>query len=207
MKDIKNILFDLGGVLYHIDYNLTKKAFEKLGVNDFNTYYSQQQQNELFDNLETGKISSKEFISKMLEILPGSSEEDVVDAWNALLIGFTKENINLLKYLSGKYKLYLLSNTNAIHIEKINNDLQDLFGYTALNEFFIKTYLSHEIGRRKPDIETFEWLLKDAGIKAEETLFIEDSVQHIESANKVNMKTVLWDTNKPITAFFLDKAL
>ena len=206
MKDIKNILFDLGGVLYHIDYNLTKKAFEKLGVNDFNTYYSQQQQNELFDNLETGKISSKEFISKMLEILPSSSEEDVVDAWNALLIGFTKENINLLKYLSGKYKLYLLSNTNAIHIEKINNDLQDLFGYTALNEFFIKTYLSHEIGRRKPDIETFEWLLKDAGIKAEETLFIEDSVQHIESAKKTGIKTVMWVSNKPITAFFLDKA-
>jgi len=206
MKDIKNILFDLGGVLYRIDYDLTKVAFEKLGVNDFNTYYSQQQQNELFDNLETGKISSKEFISKMLEILPSSSEEDVVDAWNALLIGFTKENINLLKYLSGKYKLYLLSNTNAIHIEKINNDLQDLFGYTALNEFFIKTYLSHEIGRRKPDIETFEWLLKDAGIKAEETLFIEDSVQHIESAKKTGIKTVMWVSNKPITAFFLDKA-
>ena len=92
MKDIKNILFDLGGVLYHIDYNLTKVAFEKLGVNDFNTHYSQQQQNKLFDNLETGKISSKEFISKMLEILPHSSEEDIVDAWNALLIGFTKEN-------------------------------------------------------------------------------------------------------------------
>jgi putative hydrolase of the HAD superfamily len=206
MKDIKNILFDLGGVLYHIDYNLTKVAFEKLGVNDFNTHFSQQQQNKLFDNLETGKISSKEFFSKMLEILPHSSEEDIVDAWNALLIGFTKENLKLLEYLSDKYKLYLLSNTNAIHIEKINNELQGLFGYTALDEFFEKTYLSHEIGRRKPDIETFEWLLKDAGIKAEETLFIEDSIQHIESANKLGIKTVLWGSNKPITAFFLDKA-
>jgi putative hydrolase of the HAD superfamily len=207
MKDIKNILFDLGGVLYHIDYNLTKVAFEKLGVNDFNTHYSQQQQNKLFDNLETGKISSKEFISKMLEILPHSSEEDIVDAWNALLIGFTKENLKLLEYLSDKYKLYLLSNTNAIHIEKINSELQDLFGYTAVDEFFEKTYLSHEIGRRKPDVETFEWLLKDAGIKAEETLFIEDSIQHVESADKVGIKTVLWSSNKPITAFFLDKAL
>jgi putative hydrolase of the HAD superfamily len=206
MKDIKNILFDLGGVLYHIDYNLTKVAFEKLGVNDFNTHYSQQQQNKLFDNLETGKISSKEFISKMLEILPHSSEEDIVDAWNALLIGFTKENLKLLEYLSGKYKLYLLSNTNAIHIEKINSELQDRFGRAALGEFFEKTYLSHEIGRRKPDVETFEWLLKDAGIKAEETLFIEDSIQHVESADKVGIKTVLWSSNKPITAFFLDKA-
>ena len=124
MKDIKNILFDLGGVLYHIDYNLTKVAFEKLGVNDFNTHYSQQQQNKLFDNLETGKISSKEFISKMLEIIPHSNQEDIVDAWNALLIGFTKENLKLLEYLSGKYKLYLLSNTNAIHIEKINSELE-----------------------------------------------------------------------------------
>ncbi|MDG1190243.1 MAG: HAD family phosphatase [Flavobacteriales bacterium] len=206
MKDIKNILFDLGGVLYHIDYNLTKVAFEKLGVNDFNTHYSQQQQNKLFDNLETGKISSKEFISKMLEIIPHSKQEDIVDAWNALLLGFTKENLKLLECLSGKYKLYLLSNTNAIHIEKINSELQDRFGRAALGEFFEKTYLSHEIGRRKPDIETFEWLLKDAGIKAEETLFIEDSIQHVESADKVGIKTVLWGSNKPITAFFLDKA-
>lgn len=207
MKGIKNILFDLGGVLYHIDYNLTKVAFEKLGFNDFNMHYSQQQQNKLFDNLETGKISSKEFISKMLEIIPHSSEEDIINAWNALLIGFTKENLTLLEYLSDKYKLYLLSNTNAIHLERINSESQNLFGYTVLDEFFEKIYLSHEIGRRKPDIETFKWLLKDAGIKAEETLFIEDSVQHIESANRVNIKTVLWDSNKPITAFFLDKAL
>jgi putative hydrolase of the HAD superfamily len=84
--------------------------------------------------------------------------------------------------------------------------LQDHFGRAALGEFFEKTYLSHEIGRRKPDIEAFEWLLKDAGIKAEETLFIEDSIQHIESANKLGIKTVLWGSNKPITAFFLDKA-
>ena len=206
MKGIKNILFDLGGVLYHIDYNLTKVAFEKLGVDDFNTHYSQQQQNKLFDKLETGKISPKEFISKMLEILPHCSEEDIVDAWNALLIGFTKENLNVLEHLSDNYKLYLLSNTNAIHIEKVNSELQDLFGYAALDEFFEKTYLSHEIGRRKPDIETFEWLLEDANIKAEETLFVEDSIQHIESANKVGIKTVLWASNKPITAFFLDKA-
>lgn len=206
MEGIKNILFDLGGVLYHIDYKLTKKAFENLGVKDFDTHYSQQRQNKLFDKLETGKISPKEFVFKMQEILPEQSEENIINAWNALLIGFTNENLKLIEALSEKYCLYLLSNTNAIHIDRINRELKEQYGKPSLDVFFKKTYLSHEIGMRKPDAETFEWLLRDANIKAEETLFIEDSIQHVESASKVGIKTVLWPSNKPIKGFFLDKA-
>ena len=89
MEGIKNILFDLGGVLYHIDYALTKRAFETLGVDDFDLHYSQQKQNKLFDKLETGKVSPKTFVSEMQKILPEQSEEKIIQAWNAMLIGFT----------------------------------------------------------------------------------------------------------------------
>ena len=99
MTKINNILFDLGGVLYHIDYCTTIKAFENLGIKNFHEHFSQQQQNNLFDRLETGKISDEEFIKEMKVLLPNCTKEKIIDAWNALLIGIPQENIQLLKDL------------------------------------------------------------------------------------------------------------
>ena len=207
MTAIKNILFDLGGVLYHIDYNLTIKAFEKLGIDNFHKHFSQQQQNNLFDRLETGKISDEDFIKEMKILLPKCSDKQIIDAWNALLLEIPQENIQLLKKLSKKYKLYLLSNTNNIHIERITEQLYKKYGFKNLNPLFDTVFLSHEIGMRKPNIETFEYILDEAGINANETLFIEDSIQHIESANTVGIQTRLWESNKPLSGLFPDKAL
>ena len=207
MTVIKNILFDLGGVLYHIDYELTIKAFEKLGIKDFHVHFSQKQQNNLFDRLETGKISDEGFIKEMKVLLPHCTREEIINAWNALLIGIPQENIQLLKTLSKHYRLFLLSNTNSIHINRINKLLYKDYNIKSLDPFFDKVYLSHQIGMRKPNGETFEWVLKDAGILAQETLFIEDSIQHIVSANKLGIQTQLWGSNEPFKGFFLDKAL
>lgn len=207
MTAIKNILFDLGGVLYHIDYELTIKAFEKLGIKNFHEHFSQQQQNNLFDRLETGKISDEDFIKEMKVLLPHCTRKEIIDAWNALLIGLPHENIQLLKDLSKQYRLFLLSNTNSIHINRINKLLYKDYNLKSLDSLFDKVYLSHQIGMRKPNNETFEWVLRDAGILAQETLFIEDSIQHIESANKVGIQTQLWGSNEPFKGFFLDKAL
>jgi putative hydrolase of the HAD superfamily len=207
MTAIKNILFDLGGVLYHIDYGLTIKAFEKLGIKNFHEHFSQQQQNSLFDRLETGKISEEGFIKEMKALLPHCTREEIINAWNALLIGFPQKNIQLIQDLSKQYRLFLLSNTNAIHIKRINKLLYEDYNLKSLDPLFDKVYLSHQIGMRKPNSETFEWVLKDAGILAQETLFIEDSIQHIESASKVGIQTQLWRSNEPFKGFFLDKAL
>ena len=207
MSAIKNILFDLGGVLYHIDYEITIKAFEKLGIKNFHKHFSQQQQNNLFDQLETGKISNTDFIKEMKVLLPNCTKEEIINAWNGLLIGIPKENIQLLKDLSKQYRLFLLSNTNLIHINQINKLLYEDYNLKSLDPLFDKIYLSHQIGRRKPNRETFEWVLKDAGILAHETLFIEDSIQHIKGANKVGIRTQLWNSNEPFKEFFLDKAL
>ena len=207
MSAIKNILFDLGGVLYHIDYGMTIKAFEKLGINNFHKHFSQQQQNNLFDQLETGKISNTDFIKEMKVLLPNCTKEEIINAWNGLLIGIPKENIQLLKDLSKQYRLFLLSNTNLIHINQINKLLYEDYNLKSLEPLFDKIYLSHQIGMRKPNRETFEWVLKDAGILAHETLFIEDSIQHIKGANKVGIRTQLWSSNESFKGFFLDKVL
>ena len=207
MSAIKNILFDLGGVLYHIDYGITIKAFERLGIKNFHKHFSQHQQNNLFDQLETGKISNTDFIKEMKVLLPNCTKEEIINAWNGLLIGIPKENIQLLKDLSKQYRLFLLSNTNLIHINQINKLLYEDYNLKSLDPLFDKIYLSHQIGMRKPNRETFEWVLKDAGILAHETLFIEDSIQHIKGANKVGIRTHLWNSNEPFKGFFLDKAL
>ena len=207
MTTIKNILFDLGGVLYHIDYNLTIKAFEKLGVKEFHKHFSQQQQNNLFDRLETGRVSPEKFFEEMKVLLPHCTKKQIVDAWNALLLDIPQENIKLLEKLSKKYRLFLLSNTNSIHIKRINEQLYEKYGLKNLNPLFDTVFLSHEIGMRKPNTETFEYVLDEAGIEAKETLFIEDSIQHIESANTVGIQTRLWESNKPLNGLFPDKAL
>lgn len=207
MTEIKNILFDLGGVLYHIDYMTTIKAFERLGIKKFHLHFSQQQQNNLFDRFETGKISDENFIEEIKVLLPHCTKEEIINAWNAILIGMPQENIQLLDDLSKKYRLFLLSNTNSIHINQINKLLHKDYNLKSLEPLFDKLYLSYQIGMRKPNIETFEWVLKDAGIFAQETLFIEDSIQHIESANKVGLRTLFWKSNEPFNRFFLDKSL
>ena len=170
-------------------------------------HFSQKQQNNLFDRLETGKISDEGFIKEMKVLLPHCTREEIINAWNALLIGMPQENIQLLKTLSKHYRLFLLSNTNSIHINRINKLLYKDYNLKSLDPLFDKVYLSHQIGMRKPNGETFEWVLKDAGILAQETLFIEDSIQHIVSANKVGIQTQLWGSNEPFKGVFLDKAL
>ena len=207
MTVIKNILFDLGGVLYHIDYRLSIEAFENLGIESFHEHFSQKKQSYLFDRLETGQISEKDFIKEIKAILPNCTKEKIINAWNRLLIGLPKENIQLLQALSKKYQLFLLSNTNSIHIKQINKLLYKDYNLKSLDPLFDKIYLSHQIGMRKPNRETFEWVLKDAKILANETLFIDDSIQHINNAKKVGIQTQLWGSNKSLKKFFFDKFL
>lgn len=189
---IKNIIFDFGGVLFNIDFKKTFEAFKKLGYEDFEEMYSQHAAGPLFQDLETGKISDKEFYTQLSEILPHpSTNEQLKNAWNALLIGYRQPSLGFLETLAADYNLYLLSNTNAIHYEYFSKMLVDETKYEKLEDFFIKAWYSHEIHRRKPDVETYEFVLNDAGIKAEETLFIDDSHSNLPNAERAGIKTHL----------------
>src|SRR5665213_1837028 len=116
MQNIENIIFDLGGVLLDIDYNLTRAVFEKLGVTHFDEMYSQANAGKLFQKLETGSIAEEEFYKQLNHSTSMNlSPEEIKEAWNAMLLTFREDSLQFLDQLKGKYKIFLLSNTNKIH--------------------------------------------------------------------------------------------
>jgi putative hydrolase of the HAD superfamily len=190
LEGIKNIIFDLGGVIINIDYNLTIRAFENLGIKHADIIYSQKKQTEIFDLLETGKISPGEFCEGIRHISGiSASDNDIIEAWNAMLLDFPDRIFDLLHAAHKKYKTFLLSNTNEIHYSAYSKILERQLGEPSLSNFFDKQYLSHEIGMRKPDTEVFRLVIEENGLLPDETLFIDDSPQHIEGARKAGLKT------------------
>lgn len=187
---IKALIFDFGGVLINIDYSATIRAFQKLGIHDFDGMYSQAMQSNLFDELEIGKISPQRFINGLLDFLPaGTSPNKVVEAWNAMILNVPPSSIELLKQLKSQgYTLFMLSNTNEIHINAAYREW-DKVSDERPQALFNHVYLSNEIGMRKPNSEIFEFVCQEQAFKPSETLFIDDSIQHIEAAKKVGLNT------------------
>lgn len=206
-KNIKNIIFDLGGVILNIDYNLTSKALKKLGIKDFDTIYSQANQNNVFNDFETGKLSSEDFTKYLKQFTPNKTDLKINKAWNAMLLDLPKERIQLLKSIKSNYRIFLLSNTNQIHVNAFSSYLDSEFGKNLFEGIFENHYYSNEIGFRKPNANAFNHVLNENGLIAQETLFIDDSIQHIEGAKKVGLNTEWLKAGKDITSLFLDKFL
>ena len=203
MKNIKTIIFDLGAVLLNINYQLTITEFAKLGVKNADSFYSKEVQTNLFNEIETGKISVDSFLKLLQKETENASKNEVRNAWNAMLIDLPKERIELLKQLKQDFPIYLLSNTNSIHISEFRKKI----GETKYQEFynlFDKVYYSHEIGFRKPNKDAFQLILDENNLKANEVLFIDDSPQHIEGANKLEIQTHHLSDTEEITALFPD---
>lgn len=192
MKIVRNIIFDLGGVLLDIDFKKTSAAFEKLGISKFDNYYSQHSANELFEKLETGQITAQYFYDAIKQHCQAdTTDQQVQVAWNALLLHFRKESINALLELKNRYDIYLLSNTNGIHQKSFEKTYQQETGLLSLDHCFKKSYYSHIIHMRKPYRSTYDFVLKDAGLLAEETLFIDDSYGNISGAIAAGLHTHL----------------
>ena len=191
MEAIKAIIFDFGGVILDIDYGLTSKAFTQLGVKDFDRMYSQKAANLLFQKLEEGKITEEDFYKEFSSIaLPNASADQIRNAWNAMLLQYRTNALDELKLLRRRYSLYLLSNTNCIHLREFTNIFDKQIGEGSLEDYFDKVYYSHEIGHRKPGREAYEWVLNENRLTPGETLFIDDSVQNIDAAKELGMQTI-----------------
>jgi putative hydrolase of the HAD superfamily len=190
IKGVKHIIFDLGGVLINLDYRLTEQAFTDLGIVNFNELYSQIKQNSFFDEWETGKIDRAAFVIGLQKACGlDLSEEQIMRAWNAMLMDFPLRRLQLLQQLRLYYDLALLSNTNEVHEAEVTRIVKDAHGQ-VLAAFFDKVYYSHRVGMRKPSEEIFKYVLEDNGWKAEDTLFIDDSPQHVETARALGLKTI-----------------
>ena len=195
---MSTILFDLGGVILNLEYNRTIDAFKKIGKENFETLYTQAQQNSIFDQFETGEISEEKFRNYIRSIIGEHLSDEVIDdAWNAMLLDLPLERIELLLALKEKYRIYLFSNTNAIHLRKFQEIIGKEHGSkTLLESVFHKTYYSHLIGQRKPNVSAFQFILKEQALKPEEVIFIDDSIQHIEGAASIGINALhLSDTD------------
>lgn len=192
LTGIKNIIFDLGGVVINLNFQKTLDAFQKLSKSQKFIEFTQRQQARLFDDYETGRITDAAFRDGLRQHYDiAGTDEEIDEAWNALLLDIPAERIDLLRELGNKYRLYLLSNTNAIHLQRFNQIVEESFTIPDLDSLFEKTYYSHLIGQRKPDDVVFEQILAQNNLNRSETLFVDDSIQHIESANAIGIKT-LW---------------
>lgn len=197
LHNYKNIIFDFGGVIININYQLTTKAFQKLGLENFDELFSKAKQSNLFDLYEKGSISSAEFRKRLNSFLNLKLSDTEIDAaWNAMLLDLPQDRLDLLKKLKQTHRTFLLSNTNEIHIHTIWKTLKTEKGIDGMGDFFENVYLSYEMGMRKPDAEIFEKVLKENNLDPSETLFIDDSPQHIEGAKKLGIQTYWLEVEK-----------
>lgn len=205
--NFKNILFDLGGVLFDIDIQRSETCFRKLLGDDFNLNFYKTGMADVFKNHEKGIINGNQFVATIDSWSDHRLESTaVVDAWNALLIGIPKHRFELLDQLKEKFNLYLLSNTNDIHLEWIAKDHKKRWGIDNFDKrFFIKSYYSNQLKMRKPDIKIYEYVCQDAGIIPAETIFIDDNAANIEGAKKAGLQTHLHDPKLEIADFFKAK--
>lgn len=185
------IIFDLGGVILNLDYELTIQSFKSLGEERFDEFYTQAKQSDLIDQYERGEISTAIFVSTLKNMLPEKvTEEQMTDAWNAMLLDLPKHRIEFLEQISAQLPIFLFSNTNDLHYQAFTARIQKEFGNKELlDELFVQAYFSHLVGKRKPDAEAFETVLQNHHLQADKVLFIDDSIQHIEGANIVGLQT------------------
>lgn len=203
MNHIKNIIFDYGNVIFSIDFSLTQQAFADLGINNATEFFGHRKQDNIFNAFEKGEIEADEFRTKIREKAGNAdlTDEEINNAWNKMLLGIARGNNELLAKLKTKYRTFLLSNINAIHYDAVMDYLRREYGFEGNDHLFEKVYYSHFIGKRKPDADIFEHILADSNLKPEETLFIDDSPQHLETAAKLGIQTFLMTAPDTIQAF------
>ncbi|MFT4023606.1 MAG: HAD family phosphatase [Flavihumibacter sp.] len=187
----KNIILDLGGVLLNLSFPKTEEAFKALGLPDFNNHFSQFKASPLFEELETGKVSKARFLQHFKNQTGLSTpDEEIITAWNAMLLDFPPERVAWLDALAGKYRVFLYSNTNAFHHDAFQASFLEAFPGKPFDDYFEKAYYSHTLGLRKPYAASYTALLDDAGIQAGETIFIDDTYPNIEGALEAGLQAI-----------------
>lgn len=203
LTGIQNIIFDFGGVILNIDHLKPIEAFRKMGIEDFASLYSQAVQSELFDRLETGMINEHEFRCELKKL--GNlnvSDVELDEAWNSILLDIPLPRIQLVERLKSRYRTFLLSNTNEIHYREYIKTLSNTSGHKDFESLFERTLFSFQTGKRKPLIKTFNWVLSTFRLNPKETLFIDDSQQHIDGAAICGINSLLLKPPLEITGIF-----
>lgn len=202
LKGISNLIFDFGGVLIDIDYEAVRDAFHKIGLQNVRAFYQHESHSQLVEDFEQGLISPATFRDEIIKDIGSPVSYDSFDkAWNAILKNVPAKRVKLLEELSSDFNLYLLSNTNIIHYEKYTRDFKEQHGKN-LRSLFVKAYFSHEIKMRKPNQDIFNYIVKDAGIEKDSSLFIDDAEKNIHAAREVGLKAFFKPQDMELIDFF-----
>lgn len=189
---IKNIVFDLGGVLVPLNRSACEDAFHAIGFEDFGKILNEYVQGGFFLEYEKGAITTGEF----RDILRGYIEnkvtnEEIDSAMGSFLEIISEDKLELLISLKGRFRLYMLSNTNEIAMNVVRPFFNK--GNLTINDYFDHVFLSYEMRMAKPDSEIFEKMAIDAPFEPTETLFIDDSPANIQTAQELGFKTLLFN--------------
>lgn len=184
---IKTLIFDFGDVFINLNKDATFNALQKFGLTSFS-----DQMFKINEQYEIGKINTEDFLHFYKSVFPNVSEKHLIGAWNSILLDFPSYRLDFLKKLSEekKYQLLLLSNTNELHINWVKTNISL---YEEFKNCFDSFYLSHEIGLRKPNTSIFEFVLLENMLQTNECLFIDDTLEHINTAKKLGIHT--WHLN------------
>ncbi|WP_158979410.1 HAD family phosphatase [Cellulophaga sp. L1A9] len=182
---IKNIIFDFGDIFINLDKPAVFKALAKFGYTEITP-----ELDEIFKAYEMGLMSSDDFKSKLNTIFPDATPQEIKDAWNSILLDFPEYRLEFLEQLASenKYRLFLLSNTNEIHIDHAI----EYMGADRFNKFkacFEKFYLSHEINLRKPNKDIYEFVLSENNLIAKETFFVDDTKENTDTSSALGIKS------------------
>ena len=185
---IKNIIFDFGDIFINLDKKAPQRELQKLGVPGVS-----DQLIAVAHQYEKGLMSTQEF-TNFFSSQFGVSVSELVFAWNSILLNFPSNRFSFLKelYNSKKYRLFLLSNTNELHISWIQNSLGVEF-YNAFKNCFEQFYLSHEIHYRKPDAEIYKYVLNENNLLPNETLFVDDLQENTTLSPPTSLLAILLD--------------
>lgn len=205
--EIKNIIFDFGGVIIDIDEQLTINEFVKLGISDIAKAKSPEFI-ELIRKFEKGIFTPDIFRNKLRDFLDiSATDQEIDDAWNALLFDIPAERLKIIENVKKNYNIYLLSNSNEIHYDLYVRDLQLRFGYTEFNELFHQAYFSFDLHLSKPEPEIYEFIMYQEALNPQETLFIDDKSENINAAKKLGFQTYQLKKPQRIRDIFKDGLL
>jgi putative hydrolase of the HAD superfamily len=180
----------LGGVIINLDTSKTFEAFSSLSGKTVQELKLAASKSSFFNDYEKGMISDEQFREELKNFLSKSIHDRQIDqAWNAMLLDIPEEKFRLLKELRKTHQLFLLSNTNNIHLECFNQIVKNATGLDAIDSFFDRAYYSHLLKMRKPDEEIFVHVLNENNIHAKESLFMDDNAENIEGAKNVGIQT------------------
>jgi HAD superfamily hydrolase (TIGR01509 family) len=202
LNGVKNIIFDLGGVLLNIDPKKTIEAFSWLGMEQLIGEKGLSYDHDIFYQMEQGKVSPDEFRNGVRKLLSTEvSDEQIDEAWTAMLLDFPEVRVKLVQNLRSHFGIYLFSNTNAIHVAKYHYNFRKQHGF-EVSSLFEKDFYSNEIGYRKPSHESFQEIIRLSGINPEDSLFIDDSLANVEASLACGLKGFWLEPGQKVEKIF-----